>query len=148
MKKAIILFGTALLLMAMVGLFDAVYLTVKHYTKSDVNCTITKGCEQVLTSSYATPFGIPMGLMGAVYYLGIALLAGIFLDSGKIKFLTWIYLLSSMGFLFTLYLLYLQKYIIGAYCQYCLLSALTTTSIFLTAGYGFSFFRKKQVERA
>lgn len=54
--------------LAVVGLADSVYLTVSHYTKEPVPCSIVEGCETVLTSSYAELAGIPIAAFGAVAY--------------------------------------------------------------------------------
>ncbi len=45
---------------ALGGLADSIYLTIKHFTGEKVPCSIVEGCEQVLTSSYAEIFGIPL----------------------------------------------------------------------------------------
>ena len=65
--------------LAFLGFLDAVYLTVLHYKNAIPPCTIAHGCETVLTSSYATIFGIPIALIGAGFYLTVLILLGIFL---------------------------------------------------------------------
>src|SRR5947209_2842408 len=52
----------------LLGLSDSIYLTLHHYAATELPCTITNGCEQVLTSSYATIVGIPLGVFGAIAY--------------------------------------------------------------------------------
>jgi uncharacterized membrane protein len=47
-----------------VGFLDAVYLTAKHYTGFEITCSLVHGCEQVLTSQFATVFGILSGYCG------------------------------------------------------------------------------------
>jgi uncharacterized membrane protein len=53
---------------AVLGLADAVYLTVHHYTATPVPCSIFEGCETVLTSLYAEFAGIPTAAFGALAY--------------------------------------------------------------------------------
>ena len=53
---------------ALVGVADAVYLTVKHFTGEKVPCSVVEGCEQVLTSSYAEIAGVPLAAFGALAY--------------------------------------------------------------------------------
>ncbi len=60
---------------ALVGLGDAVYLTIHHYTGEKVPCSIVEGCEQVLTSSYAEVAGIPLAVFGAAAYFAAFSLA-------------------------------------------------------------------------
>jgi len=47
------------LALSFVGFLDASYLTAKHYLNFEIPCSILNGCEQVLTSQYATLFGVP-----------------------------------------------------------------------------------------
>ena len=56
------------ILLAMVGVGDSIYLTWHHYTAEAVPCSLTGGCEMVLTSPYATIYDIPIALFGAVAY--------------------------------------------------------------------------------
>ncbi len=53
---------------ALIGVADAVYLTVHHYTGEKVPCSVVAGCEQVLTSSYAEIAGVPLAAFGALAY--------------------------------------------------------------------------------
>lgn len=123
-------FAVAAALVALVGLGDALYLTVKHYTAGSVPCSILEGCEMVLNSQYATIFGIPLALYGAAAYF-IAFLLAILTALGKRK--TWL-LFSLQVFVmtvFTIWLLYVQGIILEAFCQFCLLSALVTFTLFI-----------------
>lgn len=117
---------------ALIGLGDAVYLTVKHLTGEQVPCSIVSGCETVLTSSYAAIAGIPLAGFGAAAYFAAFCLAILTLfGNRKIWFLFGV--LTILMSLFTLWLLYLQAFVIGAFCQFCLLSAFITFSLLATA---------------
>ncbi len=110
---------------ALAGLMDSVYLTVHHYTDEPVPCSIISGCEQVLTSSYAEIFGVPLAAFGAAAYFvafSLALLA--FYGNRAAWMLFGIQ--SVVMAAFTLWLIYLQAMVIGAFCQFCLLSAITS----------------------
>lgn len=112
--------------MALVGLADAIYLTVQHVTGQSVRCTIVSGCSEVLSSSYASFNGIPLALIGAVAYFtvfSLAILAAFKYPVVR-KLLA---IVVGLMFLTTLWLLYLQAFVIGHFCQFCLLSALVTT---------------------
>ncbi len=54
-RAALIVLG-----LAVIGLADAVYLTVKHYLGGSVPCSLTEGCDTVLTSNYAVFGGLPV----------------------------------------------------------------------------------------
>lgn len=116
-------------IVAVVGIADSVYLTVHHFTAEPVPCSIVEGCEQVLTSSYAEIAGIPLAGFGAAAYFiafSLALLTA-FGDSRMWKpFGVHVTLMA----LFSGWLLYVQAALIGAFCQFCLLSAVTTFVLF------------------
>ena len=120
----------ALLAVAFIGFLDAVYLTVQHYLGFDLNCPITGSCSEVLNSPYAILAGIPISLLGAVYYLSIIILTTAYLDAGKPALLKWAAYLTVPGFLAALGLLYLQFFVIEALCFYCLISAAVSTVLF------------------
>jgi uncharacterized membrane protein len=113
---------------ALVGLADAVYLTVKHLTAEPVPCSLISGCETVLTSQYAVIAGVPLAAFGAVAYF-VAFCFALLAAFGNRMTWTLFGIQVVLMSLFTVWLLYLQAYVIGAYCQFCLISALTTFSM-------------------
>lgn len=115
---------------ALVGLADAVYLTVHHYTNEPVPCSLVEGCETVLTSQYAEIAGVPLAAFGALAYFAAFSLA---LLAGFGNRLTWTLfgVQVSLMAVFTAWLIYLQAVVIGAFCQFCLLSAATTLTLLI-----------------
>ncbi|HKZ79439.1 MAG TPA: vitamin K epoxide reductase family protein [Pyrinomonadaceae bacterium] len=122
-----IIYGVAALV-SLVGLFDAIYLTIGHVTGRSLRCTIVTGCDEVLSSPYATVLGIPLALIGAVAYFtcfSLATLAAFgYRTAGKL-----LTLIVALMFLTTLALLYLQAFVIGHFCQFCLISAAATFAL-------------------
>lgn len=117
---------------ALIGLIDAAYLTIKHFANETVPCSLITGCEQVLTSSHAEMFGIPLAVYGAAaYFLAFSLAILAIFGNRKMWFVFG--LLASVMFIYTLYLLYVQGFIIEAFCQFCLLSAISSTTLFVVA---------------
>ena len=117
-------------MVALIGLADSVYLTVHHYTAEPVPCSLIEGCEMVLTSEYAELFGIPLAAFGAASYFAafaLALLAA-FGDTRMWKLFGAVTVFMAG---FTTWLLYLQAFRIGYFCQFCLLSALTTFTLLI-----------------
>jgi uncharacterized membrane protein len=112
-------------LLALAGLADAVYLTVEHLTGRSVRCTVTSGCSEVLSSSYATVGGYPLAFFGAFAYFtafSLATLAAFGSErAGKL-----LAPLVALMFATSLWLLYVQAFVLEAFCQYCLLSAAIT----------------------
>ncbi len=132
-------------LLSIVGLIDATVLTIEHYTRDGLSCSFTGGCERVLTSQYSElPIvGIPIALLGVVFY-GVVLFLVMFSVINRepirrLPILAW----STIGFVSSLSLTYIQAFIIKAWCQYCLISALTSTLIFVSAVVYWFLTRKK-----
>ena len=126
-RRTALLYGL-MALVSLVGLADAIYLTVEHLSGRSVRCTITSGCSEVLSSPYATVRGYPLAAIGAVAYFVVFSLATLiaFGYQGLGKLLV---IIVGAMFLTTLWLLYLQAFVIGHFCQFCLLSALVTTTL-------------------
>lgn len=115
---------------ALVGLGDALYLTINHYTGEKVPCSVTGGCEQVLTSAWSEIGGIPLSIFGAVAYF-IAFSLAVLVAFGNRKLWILYGALAAVMTAFSAFLFYLQASVIGAFCQFCLLSAATSTTLFV-----------------
>ena len=117
--------------LALVGLADASYLAAEHLSGNSVRCMIVSGCDEVLQSSYATVAGgVPVAAVGLAAYFAVFSLATLaaFGYDGARKLLT---PLVAVMFLATLWFLYLQAFVIKAFCTYCLISATVTTVLTL-----------------
>jgi uncharacterized membrane protein len=117
-------------LVSLVGLGDAIYLTVQHITGESLRCTIVSGCSEVLSSPYAQVGPFPLASIGAIAYFtafSLAILAAF----GYRLAIPLLKIILAMMFLTTLWLLYLQAFVIRHFCQYCLLSAAVTTILTL-----------------
>lgn len=124
-------FAWIAVILSLVGIADAVYLTVHHYTGEQVPCGITGGCEMVLSSQYATIYGIPLAFFGAIAYFtafSIALLTAF----GNYKLWNLFGLQVTLMACFSAWLIYVQAYQIQEFCQYCLVSAGVCFSLFVT----------------
>src|SRR5688500_17741275 len=115
-------------LLALVGLTDAVYLTLQHIAGQSVPCSVTGGCEEVLSSSYAVVAGIPLAAIGGAAYFSVFSLATLAAFGYQFAKTLLILLVAAM-FLVSLWLVYLQAFVIREFCQYCLLSAAITTAL-------------------
>jgi len=109
-----------LLALAVLGALISAYLTWTHFAGLTPVCTGSgEGCETVQSSRYASLLGIPVALLGLIAYSGIIISAVLWRETG-------IYLgfmISLVGTLFSAYLTYLEIFVIGALCQWCLASA-------------------------
>ena len=131
---------------SIVGFFDAAYLTIQHYTQFTLPCTITHGCDLVTKSEYSQIMGVPVALLGALYYLAIFLAVYIIIETKKTEYLRFIAIATTFGFLFSTWFVYLQLFVINAICQYCMLSAITSTTMFVASIVYFSKEYLKQVD--
>ena len=120
----------ALALIALLGLADATFLTVAHLTGDDAVCGSAVGCSTVLGSAYATIRGIPTAAFGAVAYFTVFSLV-VLAAFGYARTRGLLILLVGLMFTASLYFLYLQAFVLHAFCPFCLFSAALT---FLLAG--------------
>ena len=117
----------ALILISFLGLVDTLYLGIKR--GKPVPCTITSGCEEVLNSRYSTLAGIPISWFGFAFYLAV-FSAAVFAIFGDETLLRWVFWPALAAFVVSLGLVAIQAFVLHAYCQYCLGSAVFTTLIF------------------
>jgi uncharacterized membrane protein len=116
--------------LSLVGLGDALYLTVQDLTGQSLRCTIISGCSEVLASPYAHIGKMPLAVLGAIAYFTVFSLA-ILAAFGYQFARPLLAILVALMFLMTLWLLYLQAFVIRHFCQYCLLSAAVTTILLI-----------------
>lgn len=131
---------------AVLGVLNTAYLTlVELGVFQEAALCPTSGainCQAVLTSNYAKLFGVPLSLFGFLAYLAIAVLAWTpqllkSLDNKdrRTDLENWSWLLmfacSTAMLVFSGYLVYLMSFKIGAFCIYCLASALFSISLFV-----------------
>ena len=117
-------------LVAFIGVVEAGYLTVLFLTGETAVCGGSAGCYEVLGSKYAHIGPVPVSGLGLIAYFSafsFAIFAAF--GYGRARLFFAITVLSM--FLFTLGLLYLQAFVIHAFCRYCLFSA---ALIFFLAG--------------
>lgn len=117
-------------ILALIGLGDAVYLTVHHFTAVPVPCGLTGGCETVLTSSYAEFGGIPIAAFGALAYF-LAFSLSILTVFGNRMMWTLFGIQTFVMAAVSAWLIYLQAFVIKSFCQFCLISAATSISLFV-----------------
>ncbi|MBI2036879.1 MAG: vitamin K epoxide reductase family protein [Candidatus Liptonbacteria bacterium] len=121
-----------LAVLAGVGFLDSLYLTVSHYRNVSPVCGPLVGCETVLSSPYATLIGgTPNALWGVLYYLVLIALGVELYRSKDDVLLLAAKIIAVLGVAAHLYFIYLQAFVIRAWCPYCLLSASLTATIVL-----------------
>lgn len=124
----------AIAVLALVGLLVASYLTLyKLGYLGAIQCSIG-GCETVQSSRFAYFLGLPVAAWGIGAYLAILALALLGVQP-RFAGARWpalaLFLLSGVGVVFSAYLTYLEAFVIHAWCQWCVVSAILITLIFL-----------------
>ncbi len=120
------------LIVSLIGLSDATYLTFKYYDNSAISCPVAGGgCDKVASSQYATISDVPIALLGVFYYLIVFVLVVLYLKFYRDEIIDLAAKFTIVGFLVSLWLVYLQLFVLKAICFYCMISALTSTLLFV-----------------
>ena len=116
-----------------IGIAVSGYMTYVEFTQNEAVCGPIGDCNAVQSSVYAYVFGvIPVAVLGLLGYLGMAAALAIsYLSKGDrsqnaAHVLWW---LALFGVAFSTYLTYLEPFVIGATCAWCLASAASVTAI-------------------
>ena len=118
--------------LAVLGILVSVYMTIYKLTENPNMCLGNGGCSTVNSSRYAEIYGIPVAVLGIGGYL--AILALLWMER-RTSFLSEnitlvVFGLTLFGFLFTLYLVYVELALIHALCPFCVTSQVTMTVLF------------------
>lgn len=125
---------TLVALVALAGAFVALYLTLYKLGYIGVLVCAVGSCEKVQTSRWATFLGLPVGGWGVGYYVAVFVIALAGLRSPfseHLGFSQGLTALTGFGLLFSLWLTYLELFVIHAICQWCVISALLATALFV-----------------
>lgn len=120
-------------ILSVIGMLIAAYMTVYKITSNDGMCLGSGDCSTVNASKYSSLYGIPVGLIGLLGYIVIFLLLQFEGKNDLIQRYGMIALfgITLVGFFFTLYLIYIELFVIDAICPFCLGSQVTMTLIFI-----------------
>jgi uncharacterized membrane protein len=109
--------------LALVGLGISLYLTYEHYTGStSLACPDTGrvNCAKVTTSQYSHVVGIPVAVLGLLFYLALVILTSPAAWRSARASVRWARLVAvSVGMAFALYLVFAELYRVGAICLWC-----------------------------
>ena len=123
-------------LVALAGVFVASYLTMYKLGYIGTLACAVGSCETVQTSKWATFLGLPVGAWGVGYYLVVLALGLIgltprYADTRRLSEI--LVALTGFGLLFSLWLTYLELFVIHAICQWCVISAILATLLFIVS---------------
>jgi len=125
-------------LLSLVGIFVATYLTLYKlgYIGSLICSNAAASCEKVNTSRYAFLVGAPVAAWGVAFYMTVFIAALASLQPRFAESRTpsiGLTLLTGWGVLFSGYLTYLELFVIEAICQWCVISAILVTIMFIVS---------------
>jgi uncharacterized membrane protein len=119
--------------LVVVGMLVSIYMTIYKVSSNDAMCLGSGDCSTVNASRYSEVYGIPVASIGIAGYFAILLVHWYerrdkFFDKNGPML---IFGLALTGFLFTLYLIYVEFAILDALCPFCLASQAAMTIIFI-----------------
>jgi len=139
-----ILSNRIIFILSLAGIGVSGYLTYGHLNHIDLGCTkFGGGCQEVASHPSAWGFGIPFlhaiptAAFGVMMYVVLAAFSFVRVAAvsetlaKRARDLQW--MLSLLGVLVFIYLVYLEAYVIRAWCQWCLASTAITVLIFLVS---------------
>ena len=123
------------MVLAFCGLSDSLYLTQNEMSNTPLLCSVQNlsGCNIVATSQYANLFGIPLAEYGALFYAFIFIAAALEIVIFDQLLRRMLQGFSLIGILISIYLTFIEVYVIHALCIYCIASALIALLIFIFA---------------
>jgi uncharacterized membrane protein len=121
--------------LVILGLLVSIYMTIYKITSNNAMCLGSGDCSTVNASRYSEVYGIPVAVFGVLGYA--AILATLFFETRNTFFkqnsTLMIFGMALTGFLFTLWLIYVEVAILKALCPFCVTSQTAMTIIFIIA---------------
>ena len=121
--------------LVVLGLLVSIYMTIYKVTSNNAMCLGSGDCSTVNASKYADVNGIPVAVFGVIGYLAIL---GVHSFENRNRFFKqnstlMIFGMALTGFIFTVWLIYVEVAILKALCPFCVTSQVAMTIIFIIA---------------
>ncbi|NBS68942.1 vitamin K epoxide reductase family protein [bacterium] len=129
-------------IVAFIGLADALYLTLNHYFGVPLACGPLSGCDTVTSSVYSIVLGIPVALFGVLYYLAMFFGMLFALEYQSAIYFRLFCLFSLAGLIASGWFVFVMAVLLQAWCTYCLVSAFTSTLLFLLSMFALSTLKR------
>lgn len=126
----------AIMLLGIFGFGLALFIRHKKAGREKMVCYIGQDCDAVVHSEYSRFLGMPIEIVGMLYYALVAVSYFIFLvtpDIAAMPAVFWVLALTTAAFLFSLYLTFIQGFVLREWCEWCLVSAFLCSVIFVLA---------------
>jgi uncharacterized membrane protein len=121
------------IVLVVIGFLVSIYMTIYKVSSNDAMCLGSGACSTVNASRYSEVYGIPVASVGIAGYFAILLVHWyerrdkFFEKNGPML----IFGMALTGFLFTVYLIYIEFAILNAFCPFCLVSQIAMSLIFI-----------------
>ena len=117
------------------GLAVSIYMTIYKVLNADAMCLGSGDCSTVNASRYSEVNGIPVAVFGILGYMSIL---GVHFFENRNRFFKqnsalMIFGMALTGFIFTVWLVYVEFAILKAFCPFCVTSQTAMTIIFMIA---------------
>lgn len=125
-----------ILILAILGLVNALYLHYQYrqYLNSGKKmfCLIGGGCGEIVSSKYGQTLGVKNELMGMIYYILLIIysVGNLLLPQIESTFLIWVKLAAILATIFSLYLLFIQAFMLRKFCSWCVIATTINLLIF------------------
>ena len=128
-------FFTTFFVLTILGLVDTGYLVYKHGKKKPMVCPLEHDCSKVTESKWSTVLGVRNELLGFLFYVSLffGMLVGSVVPALHPLLLLFFFISTSIGALYSLFLVIIQFAVIKDYCFYCMISASLTLLLFLNS---------------
>ena len=127
------------IILSIFGVIDAGYLFYSHRKEKPLICPLDHPCDVVTESKWARMLGVRNETLGLLYY--VALFVGIVwavaVPAASFLLFKVLFFATLGGFLFSIFLVYLQIAVIKNYCFYCMISAGLSLLLFIKSCYFF-----------
>jgi uncharacterized membrane protein len=123
------------IILSLLGIVDGIYLTVGHYSTHFVYaCPVNSfiNCESVTSSSYSIFLGMPVALLGLIFFVVMFFLQLPYAWHLQSKLIRWGRLAFSIaGILMVLRLIYVELHLLNQICLYCTAAHALTFGLFI-----------------
>ena len=121
--------------LVVLGLLVSIYMTIYKVTSNNAMCLGSGDCSTVNASGYSEVYGIPVAVFGVLGYAAILM---VLYFENRNRFLRqnstlMIFGMALTGFLFTVWLIYVEVALLKALCPFCVTSQTAMTIIFIIA---------------
>lgn len=133
-----------LVFVALLGLLDSTYLSISTLKGTSLICGGFGDCDGVITSEYSRIVGVPVAYLGFLYYATFFFLSLTLATFKKRSLIPLLFLLSILGFGASVWFVFAQIVLLQSVCVYCMISAATSTALFLMAFVVWKMHHKKK----